>query len=275
MLAFIGSEDLKLLKCLGKSEPPELAGFTAGSPAVRSLVELKASVESRDAKGWSLLFYACARRAPARTAAFVRSADARAAELALGRDGSLGDTNTLKLQRLLYHPHPLVQLLSATILEHVPLVCARWKQIISDRNLAKLALQHSGLALEFLGSEFQGDREIVFAAESGDLLRQLLCLCPDQRMTALSAKQHPFVAGHPELHSTADARGQCAAAGELSTPGWLCNKFQADLETRALDGLTPADILKRQGPLGPVEAGRTAKAGRRRWATLSVEDGPL
>ncbi|CAK8996435.1 unnamed protein product [Durusdinium trenchii] len=38
MLAFIGSEDLKLLK---------------------SLVELKASVESRDAKGWSLLFYAC------------------------------------------------------------------------------------------------------------------------------------------------------------------------------------------------------------------------
>ena len=56
---------------------------------------------------------------------------------------------------------------------------------------------------------------------------------------------------------------------------WLCNKFQADLETRALDGLTPADILKRQGPLGPVEAGRTAKAGRRRWATLSVEDGPL
>lgn len=29
MLAFIGSEDLKLLKCLGKSEPPELAGSGA------------------------------------------------------------------------------------------------------------------------------------------------------------------------------------------------------------------------------------------------------
>lgn len=44
---------------VGTHGPRVGARFTAGSPAVRSLVELKASVESRDAKGWSLLFYAC------------------------------------------------------------------------------------------------------------------------------------------------------------------------------------------------------------------------
>ena len=82
---------------------------------------------------------------------------------ALGRDGSLGDEKGM-LQRLLRHPDVVVQLLVARILEHIPHLHgdnSLWKRVISDRNVALLAVQQSGLALEFVDAEFQKDREIV------------------------------------------------------------------------------------------------------------------
>ena len=137
---------------------------------------------------------------------------------ALGRDGSLGDENTLKLQRLLYHPDRMVQLLLARILEHVPLVCARWKQIISDRNMAKIVVQHSGLALEFVESEFQEDREIVSAAvlQTGEALQFAPNLCGDEEIvlaavmntgSAVRFADEQLVEKNPRLQMLKDERG--------------------------------------------------------------------
>ena len=58
------------------------------------------------------------------------------------------------LQRLLYHPDNVVQLLVARILEYVPRETA-WKKVLDDRQVAFAAVMQCGLALEFVIDSFQ------------------------------------------------------------------------------------------------------------------------
>mmetsp|Transcript_5743 Transcript_5743/g.13242 ORF Transcript_5743/g.13242 Transcript_5743/m.13242 type:complete len:526 (+) Transcript_5743:109-1686(+) len=78
------------------------------------------------------------------------------------------DPTVGRLNRLLFHPDPVVQLSIARVLQQVPGADAYFNQVLEDRSTAMSAVSHQGGVLEFLLDSFKKDKAIVLSAVMQD-----------------------------------------------------------------------------------------------------------
>ena len=98
-----------------------------------------------------------------------------AIQLLLELGPRFGHETVARLNRLLFHPDPLIQMMIACVLKNVKGAEDYCQQIWGDRSTAEAALSHQGRLLEFLDASFKGDREIVLSAvkQDGQALKYL------------------------------------------------------------------------------------------------------
>ena len=133
----------------------------------------------------------------------------------------LGHETVERLNRLLFHPDPVVQIMIGFVLKHVEGAEAYCQQIWGDRSTAEAAVSHQGRLLEFLDASFKGDREIVLAAvkQDGEALKYAEpCLCDDEEIVLAAVAQsesavhfasQKIIARHAGLCALHEGRGRC------------------------------------------------------------------